>query len=192
MKIITILFLFVASFMLTQNNLPDLNLSGSIDKKNEVQKYLKLKDNDIAVSFYTEGGLAYFAKIDNFIFRKNGDIEHLKEEIFYKNGKRHRKNIIQLTSSQKMKFKEIIHSDLFKGFSKYTQANFKYSSRNHQICNGSLVDDAPENFLMITQKRKQTNIMVYLPKSNIYCSEENSPLMKFVELHNLFNIELDR
>jgi len=45
---------------------------------------------------------------------------------------------------------------------------------------------------MITRNGKANKIMVYLPKNNMKCSDENSPLMKFIELHQLFNIELDR
>ena len=55
-----------------------------------------------------------------------------------------------------------------------------------------MIDDAPENFIMITQNKRSNNIMVYLPINNIKCSDKDSPLTKFVELHQLFNIELDR
>ena len=108
------------------------------------------------------------------------------------NGKKHKKRRIFVSDLQKESLKKIIHSDFFFDFVKYTQNDFKYSENNHQICSGSMIDDAPENFIMITQNKRSNNIMVYLPINNMKCSDEDSPLMKFVKLHQLFNIELDR
>lgn len=187
-----LILLVVASSIYGQNKLPNLELAQKIDYKNDVQKTLKLKNNDIAVSFYTSGGMAYRYDIDNFIFRENGNVDYFKESIYFKHGKKYKKKKISLTNSEKMKLEEIIQSDFFIKFSKFTQQDFKYSSNNHQICAGNFVDDAPENFLMISQKKKQTNIMVYLPKNNLKCSDKDSPLAKFVKMHNLFGIELVR
>jgi hypothetical protein len=45
---------------------------------------------------------------------------------------------------------------------------------------------------MITQNGKQNTIMVYLPKNNANAVLKGSPLMKFIQLHQLFGIELER
>ena len=197
MKFTVFFFLIFSTILFGQNILPDLNLASSIDIKNyseenDVKNLLKLKNDEIAVSFYTNGGLGYHLNIDNFIFNQDGDVKHNREEIYYKNGKKHKKRRIFVSDLQKESLKKIIHSDFFFDFVKYTQNDFKYSENNHQICSGSMIDDAPENFIMITQNKRSNNIMVYLPINNMKCSDEDSPLMKFVKLHQLFNIELDR
>lgn len=195
MKFTILIFLIFSTILFGQNILPNLNLSSSINFKNnsegsDVKNLLKLKNDEIAVSFYTNGGLGYHLNIDNFIFNQNGDVKHYREEIYYKNGKKHKKSRVFLSDLQKENLKRIINSDLFFDFVKYTQDDFKYSEKNHQICDKYYIDDAPENFIMITQGKKQTNIMVYLPKRNEKCSEENSPLKKFIKLYEKFNIKL--
>ena len=136
--------------------------------------------------------MGYHLHIDNFIFKENGKVKHYKQEIYYKRGKKYKKRNVKLSELQRIGLKNIIHSDFFQNFSKLTQRNFQYSENNHQICSGSNIDDAPENFIMITQNMRQTTIMVYLPMNNLKCSNEDSPLMKFVEMHNLFEIPLER
>lgn len=185
------LFLFPV-LLFAQNSLPDLPLKDQIDQNNEVQKLLKLKNNEIAVSFYTNGGLGYQFTIDNFIYKENGDIVHDKEKIYFKRGKKHQRDKIKVGESEKIDLKDIIQSEFFKDFARYTQTDFQYSEKNHQICATGNIDDAPENFVMITQNGKQNTIMVYLPKANATCSAEGSPLMKFIQLHQLFGIELER
>ena len=197
MKFTALIFLIFSTVLFGQNILPNLNLSNSINFKNDtegndVKNLLKLKNDEIAVSFYTNGGLGYHLNIDNFIFKENGKIEHYKEEIFYKKGKKHTKRNVKLSELEKVQFKNIVQSDFFQNFSKLTQSDFIYSENSHQICSNSKIDDAPENFIMITQNQKQSTIMVYLPLNNMKCSGHNSPLMKFIELHKIFKIELDR
>lgn len=192
MKFIILIFVLFSTVLFGQNILPNLELKNNIDPKNDVQKILKLKKNDIAISFYKNGGMMYQFDIDNFIFRESGKIKYYKEKIFFKRGKKYRKDEISLTTAEQTNLREIVESDFFKDFSKYTQKEFEFSENNHQICAGGYIDDAPENFIMITQNGKANKIMVYLPKNNMKCSDENSPLMKFIELHQLFNIELDR
>ncbi len=176
---------------------PTLNLSNSISLKNnseenEVQNLLKLKKDEIAVSFYTNGGLGYHLNIDNFIFKKNGNLKHYKEEVYFKRGKKLKKRNIKISEIEKIKLKNLVQSDFFQNFSKLTQANFQYSENNHQICATSSIDDASENFIMITQNEKSNSIMVYLPLNNLKCSDENSPLAQFVEMHRLFGIPIER
>lgn len=192
MQFIKIIFILVSSNLFAQNNLPDLKLKNNIDRKDDVQKILKLKNNEIAVSFFTNGGMMYQFDINNFIFKDNGEVIQNKEKIFYKRGKKHRRENIKISPEKKENLKEIIHSDLFKVFSKYTQSDFKYSANTHQICNKSFIDDAPENFVMITQKGRQNKIMVYLPKLNEKCSQKESPLMRFIQLHEVFDVILER
>ncbi|MPS72808.1 MAG: hypothetical protein E2590_06580 [Chryseobacterium sp.] len=192
MKIFNLLFLIFPVLIFAQNNLPDLHLKNSVDKKDDVQKLLKLKKTEIAVSFYTNGGLGYQFDIDNFIFKENGKVLHYFEKIYFKRGQKHRRNKIIIEKSKEIDLKKIIHSEFFMYFTKYSQADFQYSANNHQICATNSIDDAPENFVMITQNGKQNSIMVYLPKNNIKCSTKDSPLMKFIELHRLFGIEIER
>ncbi len=197
MKFIVIIFTMFSTVIFGQNMLPNLNLPNSIDFKNDsesndVKNLLKLKNDEIAVSFYTNGGLGYHLNIDNFIFKENGKVKYYKEEIYFKRGKKFKKRNVNLSEIEEIKLKNVMQSDFFQNFSKLIQANFQYSQNNHQICATGFVDDAPENFLMITQNKKQTIIMVYLPKNNLKCSEENSPLMQFVEMHNLFGIPIER
>ena len=95
---------------------------------------LKLKNDEIAVSFYTNGGLGYHLHIDNFIFNQDGDVKHNREEIYYKNGKKHKKRRIFVSDLQKESLKKIIHSDFFFDFVKYTQNDFKYSDISFCTC----------------------------------------------------------
>lgn len=197
MRIFLLISVIISATFFGQNTLPDLKLSNSVNLKSDeevkdVYSLLKLKDNEIAVSFYTNGGLGYHLYIDNFIFKTDGNVSHYKDEIYFKRGKISKKKKIEISDLKQLELKQIIQSDFFKNFSKYTQDDFKYSANNHQICSGGYFDDAPENFVMITQNGKQTNIMVYLPKNNLKCSAEDSPLMKFVDLHKYFNVVLDR
>jgi len=192
MKILKLILFIFPILIIAQNSLPDLPLKNSIDINNEVQKLLKLKNNEIAVSFYTNGGLGYQFTIDNFIYKENGDVLHYKEKVYFKKGKKHQKNKVIIDEAKEADLKKIINSAFFKYFAKYTQADFRHSEKNHQICATNYVDDAPENFVMITQNGKQNTIMVYLPKNNAKCSTENSPLMKFIKLHEMFGIEIDR
>ncbi|UMQ42975.1 hypothetical protein MKS83_04620 [Chryseobacterium sp. Y16C] len=191
MKILKLILLLFPVLIFTQNSLPDLHLNDNIDVSNDVQKLLKLKGNEIAVSFYTNGGLGYQFTIDNFIYKENGDILHYKDKIYFKRGKKHERNKMKMIESEKTDLKSIVQSEFFRDFTKYTQADFRYSEKNHQICATDSIDDAPENFVMITQNGKQNTIMVYLPKNNAKCSAEGSPLMKFIQLHQLFGIELE-
>lgn len=192
MKVIKIILLLFPILIFTQNSLPDLQVKDNIDKNDKVQKLLKLKNNEIAVSFYTNGGLAYQFNIDHFIYKESGDVLHYQEKIYFKGGKKHRRNKMKITESKKTDLKNSIQSGFFRDFTKYTQADFQYSEKNHQICATDTIDDAPENFVMIAQKGKQNTIMVYLPKNNAKCSSEESPLMKFIQLHQLFGVELER
>ncbi|WP_312342691.1 hypothetical protein [Chryseobacterium binzhouense] len=197
MKLLILIFTIFSTVIFGQSMLPNLNLSNSVDFKNdsesnEVKNLLKLKKDEIAVSFYTNGGLGYHLYIDNFIFKENGNVKHYKEEVYFKRGKKFKKRNIKLSELEKIRLKNIVKSDFFENFSKLTQTNFQYSQNNHQICATGFINDAPENFIMITQNNKSNIIMVYLPINNIKCSYEESPLMKFIELHRLFNIKLDR
>lgn|GEM_PF-1461323 len=197
MKYIVLIFTMFSTGIFGQNMLPNLNLPNSIDFKNDsesndVKNLLKLKNDEIAVSFYTNGGLGYHLNIDNFIFKENGDVKHYKEEIFYKRRKKCKKRNVKLSEFKKNQLKNIIQSDFFQNFSKLTQTTFQYSENNHQICSSTSIDDAPENFVMIMQNQKQNTTMVYLPLNNLNCSRKDSPLMKFVELHKLFDIPLER
>lgn len=192
MKLFNLLFLIFPLLIFTQNRLPDLHLKKSTDKSNDVNNTFKIRKNEIAISFYTNGGLGYHYEIDNFIFNNNNQVRYEKSKIYYKKGKKYKKEIIYLSQKEQDKLKEIIHSDLFATFSKYSQSDFQYSENNHQICAKGSIDDAPENFVMITQNGMQSTIMVYLPTNNINCSFADSPLMKFIELHRLFGIEIER
>ncbi|WP_312768029.1 hypothetical protein [Epilithonimonas sp.] len=192
MKIFKLPFLIFPVLIFAQNSLPDLYLKNGIDKNNDVQNLLKLKKNEISVSFYTNGGLIPEYLIDNFIFKQNNRVVHQKAKIFYKKGGKYQNNIINISKEKEDELKKIINSDLFSTFSKYSQADFQYSQNNHQICAKGYIDDAPENFIMIIQNGMQSTIMVYLPKNNINCSTKDSPLMKFIELHRLFGIEIER
>ncbi len=192
MKVLKLILLIFPMLIFAQNSLPDLHLNNRTDAGNEVQKLLKLKGNEIAVSFYTNGGLSSQFDIDHFIYKENGDVLHYQDKIYFKKGKKHRRNRKEIDASREIELKKMINSAFFKDFVTYTQADFRYSEKNHQICATNYVDDAPENFVMITQNGKQNTIMVYLPKNNATCSAENSPLMKFIELHRLFGITIDR
>lgn len=192
MKLFNLLFLIFPLLIFTQNRLPNLQLKKSADKSNDVNNTFKIRKNEIAISFYTNGGLGYHYEIDNFIFDNNNQVRYEKSKIYYKKGKKYKKEIIYLSQEEQDKLTKIIHSDLFATFSKYSQSDFQYSENNHQICAKGFIDDAPENFIMITQNGMQSTIMVYLPKNNITCSSADSPLMKFIELHRLFGIEIER
>lgn len=180
-----------------QNTLPILNFSNDNfkhfeDYQKDVKKLLKLKNDEICVSFYSTGGMAYSLNIDQFIFKQNEEINHYHEQVFFKKGKKHKKKKITISDEKLERLNKVIHSDLFKNFSEYTQSNFKFSENNHEICGKGSIQDAPENYIMISQNDKQCIIMVYLPLKNLKCSEENSPLSKFVELHQLFDVEIKR
>lgn len=192
MKTLKLCLLLFPVLFFAQNSLPDLPLKDQTDQNNEVQKLLKLKNNEIAVSFYTNGGLGYQFNIDHFIYKENGDIVHDKEKIYFKRGKKHQREKIKIGESEKTDLKDIIQSEFFRDFAKFTQADFRYSEKNRQICATGNVDDAPENFVMITQNGKQNTIMVYLPQTNAACSAEDSPLMRFIQLHQLFGVALER
>ena len=197
MKFLQLFFVFISISFFSQDSLPILMIENSLrsdndEQETDVRKALKLKEDEIAVTFYTNGGLSYHLYIDNFIFKKNGSVSRFQYEIFFKRGKKRKRKKIVLSETKEVELKEIIRSDFFIDFSKFTQSDFKYSENNHQICGRGYIDDSPENFVMITQNEKQSNIMVYLPKNNIKCSSPNSPLIKFVELHELFGINLER
>ena len=111
MKFTVFFFLIFSTILFGQNILPDLNLPSSIDIKNhseenDVKNLLKLKNDEIALSFYTNGGLGYHLNIDNFIFNQDGDVKHNREEIYYKNGKKHKKKKDFCFGFTKRKFKK--------------------------------------------------------------------------------------
>ena len=197
MKLTTFIFLIFSIVLFGQDILPNLNLSNSIDFKNDsegndVKNLLKLKNDEIAVSFYTNGGLGYHLKIDNFIFNENGKVKHYKEEIYYKRGKKFKKRNVKLSELQKNQFKNIIQSEFFLTFSKFDQNDFAVIGGHDFSCDNNYIDDAPENFIIITQNKKSKTIKVYLPKNKLKCAKKDSPLVKFVELHKLFNIKIDK
>lgn len=197
MKTVQFLLLLFSLTFSSQNTLPLLNFSKDNfkhfeDYQKDVKKLLNLKQDEICVSFYTTGGLAYSLNIDNFIFKRNEKIVHYREKVFYKYGKKHRKNKIPITKEKNKQLWDVIQSEFFINFSEYSQSNFKFSENTHQICSKTSIGDAPENYIMISQNNKQTIIMVYLPLNNLKCSKENSPLMNFVKLHKLFDVEIER
>ena len=192
MKYFAFIFLFVSCALPAQIEPPILNLENSIKIKNpDAIEKVKLKKNEILISFFQDGGLGYQLDINNFVFKENGKVFHTKERVYYRNGKKHHAENQKLSRLREVELFEVINSDYFISFSKLTQANFKASSKNNQICSTSFVDDAPTNYIIIKQNNKQKEISVYLPKANEYCTEKSSTLSKFIKLHNLFGVQLD-
>lgn len=187
-----LLLIFCSYPFFGQKKLPDLELTDSKIQYPESAEKVKLKDNEILVSFFSTGGLSYELHIDNFVFKKDGKIKYTKEEVFFKRGKKHKVKILDLSYEKQSKIFEIINSEFFLNFSKLTQNDFQHSRNNHQICRDNYVHDATENFVIIKQNNNTSELFVYLLKENENCTEENSPLRKFINLHEFFGIGLSR
>ena len=190
-KVFLLLFFSYFPFF-GQKKLPDLELKDIKIQYAEPAEKVKLKENEILVSFFSTGGLSYELHINNFVFTQNSNVEYSKEKVYYKHGKKHRTERIKLSPERQSKLLEIINSEFFLNFSKFTQNDFQHSRNNHQICRDNYVDDTPENFVIIKQNNKTSELFVYLPKANQNCTEENSPLRKFINLHEFFGIDLNR
>lgn len=155
------------------------------------QKKIALKENELLVSFFSDGGLGYHLRINNFVFRNNCQVTYTKEEVYFKNGKKYNKTKQKLDSRTQKRLFEIINSDFVYAFTKLSMKDFTASSINNQICRKNYVDDAPTDYVVLKQNNKILQISVYLPKSNESCTTENSPLHQFIKLHDIFGIRLN-
>ena len=186
-KVLSFLVLNFCVFAFCQN----LNLKNPISNDFELPQ--KMKTNDIAIIYETNGGWSAYDYVNYYFISSNGILDSYSEEkpkAYLKNEKLKRTvKKIELTQDRKEKIIQLIKSKQLSDLLKYNQEDFKIKV-NENIPPPCYISDVNGYKLTFIQNNKQNTYDYYAPK---YMYEKcphktinKAVLKKFIDVLDLF------